>query len=180
MEKKMIKEKVSIWKRIGFALCLGLMIGFVACDDEDDTVQLFNQDRLFTDFSSANVYGTWDLDNDGFLDEDEFTSSYYEIWDLDDDGILEENEWDTAVTDFNIVGADWNAWDLDANGRLDMNEFKTGFSSFNYFTDWDMDNDGLIRDREYTDGVFDLWDVDGDGVLAEADYSNWFNRYFGV
>jgi hypothetical protein len=149
---------MDMWKRIGTALCLFLMVGFVACDDDDENVEVFDTNRFFTDFNSVGLFDDWDLDNDNLLNEDEFTVSYYETWDLDNDGILEKNEWDTAVADFGVTGADWDAWDADADGVLEMEEFETGFGTFNYFDDWDLDDDGLLRDREYTDGVFGLWE----------------------
>lgn len=172
--------EMSVWRRIGTALCLFLMLGFVSCQDDEDDAELFDGDRFYSDFSAANLYGEWDADDDDFLDENEFTMSFYDSWDLDNDGMLEETDWNMAVADFGLVGADWDAWDVDADGILDEDEFRTGFLTYDYYDAWDADNDGMIMDREYADGVFGIWDDDNDGVLEAADYDIWFNRYYGV
>jgi Ca2+-binding EF-hand superfamily protein len=37
---------------------------------------------------------TWDLDDDSYLDEDEFYEGTYDLYDSDGDGYLDSGEWD--------------------------------------------------------------------------------------
>ena len=167
------------WRKLSvIGLCLFLMFGVVACNDDDaDELEIFNNERFFNDFGQRGFFNDWDLDGDG-LNEDEFSNSFFETWDFDNDGILEENEFNTAAVDFGLDNADWNTWDLDTDGVLEMEEFKTGFMSYGYYDMFDADLNGLVAEREFTDGVFDLWDIDGDGMLEEVEYNEFTNRYF--
>lgn len=125
-------NEMSMWRRIGTALCLFLMVGFVACDDDDtdDDVMLFDNDRFYTGFSTANLFADWDMDDDDFLDDDEFIMSFYDAWDVDNDDMLEESDWNTAVADFGLVGADWDTWDVDADGVLDDADYNLWFNRY--------------------------------------------------
>lgn len=50
-------------------------------------------------------------------------------------------------------------WDVDKSGTLDYNEWNTGWGKA---TTWDLDGDGVLTDREYSEGIFDMYDVDDD------------------
>jgi len=50
-------------------------------------------------------------------------------------------------------------WDTDKSGNLDFNEWNTGWGKT---STWDLDGDGVLTDREYSEGVFDMYDVDND------------------
>ena len=74
---------------------------------------------------------------------------YYETWDLDNDGLVEETEWEEGCNTY-MTGYDYDAdlyteWDVDGDGNLEDEEFSTGM--FGY---WDSDDSGFIEETEYT------------------------------
>ena len=90
-------------------------------------------------------FGTWDLDDDGYLDDDEFGSAWgptFDAWDEDDSGFLEEDEWDVDGVDFEA--GDFTAWDYDGDGRLNEDEFVAGG-----FGAYDADADERIGRAEW-------------------------------
>ncbi|WP_162052212.1 EF-hand domain-containing protein [Pontibacter pamirensis] len=201
--------KTAIWRKAGTGLCLFLMAGFTACyggkevvengvvldDIEREEVDVatgdavatdavgmadtWDEDEFYTTFTGTNYYGDWDLDDDNFLNEDEYTTSFYQTWDADNDGMINETEWTTVVADYNLTGADWAAWDTDGDGFVETAEFDTGFDGLGWYTTWDTDGDGLIEAREYTDGVFTIWDEDDDNLLNDTEYV-YYNTYYGI
>lgn len=48
-----------------------------------------------------------------------------------------------------------------------------------WFGDWDTDDDNMLGEREYTDGVFGLWDDNADGALDDNEYG-YYNTYYGA
>lgn len=50
-------------------------------------------------------------------------------------------------------------WDIDKSGTLDYNEWNTGWGKNNA---WDENDDGVLSDREYSQGIFNTYDEDGD------------------
>lgn len=96
-------------------------------------------------------YDEWDVNDDEYLDEDEFLTAYddvgyYGTWDEDDDDALTLSEWEAGVDEH-----------LDAFEPGNLN-------------DWDEDGDGEISEDELHDGLFQLLDDDNDGLLGEDDW----------
>lgn len=63
-------------------------------------------------------------------------------------------------------------WDDDGNGLLSAEEFKDGFGNDDIFNDLDANNDGLIDNNEFGDGMFDRLDTDGDGLLSDNELTD--------
>lgn len=192
----MKRTETSTLKAIRNGLCLFLLAGAVACNggtevaetevtdnevitDDVAVADTWDEDEFYTTFTGTNYYEDWDLDDDNFLDDDEFTTSFYQTWDTDNDGMIEEAEWTTAVADYNLEGADWAAWDTDGDGFIETAEFDTGFDNMGWYTAWDTDGDGLIEEREYTDAVYTIWDENDDDVLDDTEYV-YYETYYGV
>ncbi|WP_162052203.1 EF-hand domain-containing protein [Pontibacter pamirensis] len=142
-------------------------------------IDTWDRDEFYTTFTPTSYYQDWDVNDDSFLDEDEFTTSFFQIWDTDNDGMIEDIEWNAAVADYNLAGADWAAWDTNTDGFIETAEFDTGFNNLGWYNAWDTDGNGLIEAREYTDGVFTIWDEDEDDVLDDTEYT-YFNTYYGI
>lgn len=193
----MKKNTTSITKAIGKGLFLFLLAGTVACGGEAEVAETeevvadmgveedvvgtdtWDTDYYYTTFAGTNYYEDWDLDDDNFLNDDEFTTSFYNTWDTDNDGAIEEAEWTTVTADYNLENADWATWDADGDGLLEENEFDTGFANYGWYDTWDVDNDNLVTEREYTDGIFGIWDENDDNMLDTNEFGA-YNSYFGI
>ena len=102
------------------------------------------------------AYETWDADNNELIDENEFNTTfgeanYYAAWDTDGDGIVDETEWDTGITTYYpaYTGGDYVSWDLNQDNMLDQDEF--------------------------TVGTYQLWDTNGDGTIEVVEYNEWYH-----
>lgn len=131
------------------------------------SIDTWDREEFYTTFIPTNYYEDWDVNDDNFLDEEEFRASFFKIWDTDNDGMIEDIEWSAAVADYGLNGLDW---DTNDDGYIDTTEFNTGFSDTGWYEAWDTDGDGLIEMREYTDGIFTIWDEDDDDVLNAEEY----------
>ncbi len=193
----MQKNAKKVWTRMAMGIGLMSMLSFSSCStaenaDEVDTETtgaeegakiadgLFDSNELFTSFNATNLFEDWDLNDDNFLDENEFDGSYYQVWDTDNDGILEESEWKDDVTNFGLTNEDWDTWDANNDNQVDKNEFNTALEDNNYYSTWDADKNNQLTEREYTDGIFGLWDDNDDGQVEKEKYDNYYHTYFGV
>ncbi|MFD2515971.1 EF-hand domain-containing protein [Pontibacter locisalis] len=152
--------------------------GGAVVPDNPTIADTMDAGKLYTIFTNTAHFEGWDLDDDGFLSEEEFTSSFYQSWDTDNDNRISQNEWTKAMKDFRVDPADWTAWDTDGDGYLEMAEFETDFSMIGWYDAWDSDNDRQVTDREYTTGVYSLMDTNGDNILDETEY-NRYSLYYG-
>lgn len=163
----------------------------MACNGETETVEsevvtddvavadTWDEEAYYTTFTNTTYYEDWDLNDDGLLSEEEFRTSFYETFDTDNDGRISQSEWTSAVSDFGVNAADWTAWDTDGDGFIDMAEFTTSFSQVGWYDTWDLDDDAMITEREYTAGVFRIWDENDNNVLDETENVH-YNTYYGV
>lgn len=95
----------------------------------------------------------------------------FTTWDADQDGALNEDEFGGAVTQ----GDGWMDWDSDANTTLNQDEFNTAFSDRtwyeqNMFDEWDEDGDGEITRDEWESGLFSALDENNDGRIQEEEF----------
>ena len=98
-------------------------------------------------------FGVWDLDDDGYLGDDEFETAWdskFAARDVDDSGYLEQDEWDVGLqangTDYGAY--DYRAWDVDDDGLVDPDEFATGA-----FETLDADADRRVGRDEWDQGI---------------------------
>ena len=123
-------------KRFLAFLPLVAFLALSACaEDEVYDDDVYEEDELLEDegvFEETSYYGTWDLDDDTYLNRDEYRTGYmstgaFTRYDVDQDGYLSEDEWAT-----------------------------TGLFADDDFTAWDTDNDELLSETEYYDGSYGL------------------------
>lgn len=131
-------------------------------------------------FASTEWFETWDLDDDGLFDADEFGASFFDIWDMDDDDDIDETEWNDFAEDFGLENADFATWDADSDGVLSMDEINAGLETGGWFDTWDMNDDGFLGEEEFTGGIFGFWDDNDDDILTFDEYVDRFELYFGV
>lgn len=188
----MNKKETNTLKRIRNGLWFVLMAGMVACYGEtevaeDDAVaddvavaDTRDADEYYTTFGNTTYYGDWDVDNDRFLNEEEFTASFFQTWDLNNDGRISQGEWNTVISDYSngIDATNWQAWDTDGDGFMERVEFDASFPAMGWRDSWDTDSDDRITNKEYAAGIFTLWDTNGDNVLDETEYKH-HQTYYG-
>lgn len=176
------KERRSL-KSLVYFLCFFLLVAMTACyygetevAEENEPGELAVTDTLVEEEFDTPLltinYKAWDLDDDGFLSEEEFTAGFYQTWDLNKDGRISMGEWTRVLSDYGngIDAADWQPWDTDGDGFVERVEFDADFAGMGWYGAWDKDGDGLITEQEYTTGAYTLWDTNGDNVLDETEY----------
>lgn len=194
----MTADVMKLWKLL--ILSMVVMLSFAACsgpanegdnnlETEDTEVVgndavaeddgLFDGNKFSTAFTGTNYYEDWDLNDDNYLDENEFNESYYDVWDTNNDGILDENEWNEDTEAFGLKNETWANWDTDKNKQVDKNEFQAAFKNNNYYSTWDADRNNQLTEREFSDGLFSTWDDNDDGFVERDRYDTYYNRYFG-
>ena len=176
----MKKNKLSILKWTSNGFCLLLAAGMAACATGADAVGTgpWDNNAFYSTFASNNYYEEWDLNNDNLLDVTEYNAGFYDTWDVNNDNRLDQNEWNTALNDFGLENETWSDWDTNADGILDNNEFGVGFADTGWFSNWDLDRNNMLEEREYTDGLFRQWDRNRDNMLDDNEFG-FYNTYFG-
>ena len=71
--------------------------------DTDGTAGI-SQNEFNTGFGEGGVYDSWDADGDGALTEDEFNTGVYGAYDRDDSGVIEEPEFGDVGDDMGDGG----------------------------------------------------------------------------
>lgn len=149
--------------------------GFADFDTDGDGN--LDQDEFLTSF--PNIFEDADADGDGSLSEEEFNQANFGNADADDDGLIDEDEWTAGVTGMfgGYVGEDdFGTFDTNADGELSDEEFGLGFSETDWFGNYDMDDDDLLSDVEWNEGLFGDWDTNDDTFLDETEFGV-YNTY---
>ncbi|MBD1395758.1 hypothetical protein H9Q13_01150 [Pontibacter sp. JH31] len=146
------------------------------------TASAIDGTRMYTDFAATDYFTGWDANNDNMLNKEEFATSFFSTWDTNGDNTLDKSEWSTAANDFGFKDNpnwDWAAWDNNKDNKLSMNEFNTQLAKAQLFENWDKNNNNLLDQREYADGLHTMWnEADADGTLNEEEYKGKFNKYY--
>lgn len=83
---------------------------------------------------------------------------------------------ETTLTDLDIDEPVFTELDRDDDDHLDEEELHD--ATVVYYDVLDMDQDGILTDRELSDGLFGVWDVNRDGRLSEQEFERgalaWF------
>lgn len=150
--------------------------------DKGTDVEVDVEDRIdeksFSDMgSSTDYYNTWDLNEDNYLDENEFSEGYYNLWDLDNNETIEREEWDKNINTFKDRANEvltWETSDLNQNNRVEKNEFEEAFNQLRYYMDWDKDKNEKVDKNEFLGGLFSDIDLNKDGFLDRDEYDDNF------
>jgi hypothetical protein len=137
-----------------------------------------------TEFQQAikerELFELWDVDDDGSIDEQEFSAGVFSGFEGDAIDQIDSSEAETHETALSQdslwgneqYGSDYEAWDLDGNGVIARFEFTTGFvERGGSIGEWDDDRNALLSESEFSSGVFSLYDRDDSSVLEEAELS---------
>ena len=86
------------WKMLLSSAAVGALVASapaIAADYNEwntDNEAGITEEEWGAGFDETGAFDEWDEDDDGFLDEDEFTAGVFGGYDEDDDGILTEEE----------------------------------------------------------------------------------------
>ena len=159
---------------------------------EDD--KLLEKETELVTVANEGFYETWDLDNDGLIEETEweegwnlylpdedYDANLYTEWDLDDNEFLDEDE---------FIGGLYGYYDADDDGIMNEDDF-TEFTTTYYYDTWDLDVNNEIAENEFEEGwntymtgyeynadLFTEWDVDGDGILEDEEFGTGMFDYW--
>jgi hypothetical protein len=102
--------------------------------------------------------------------------SSFEITDDDNDGRIYKGEFYEVFQQADL----FDAVDTDANDLVDEEEFGELEVSA-VLTEWDADQDGYLRRREFYSGIYDYMDENGDGYLDPHEWDDPTDMgWFGV
>ncbi len=120
---------------------------------------------------------SYDSNNDGYIQPEEFTTYFYTRSDLDGDGYMGDEEWTLTTSQFyrpykDVNYNNYTYWDQDKNGRLDSNEVKTLVEKTGLYSKWDTNTDGKVSTAEFEIGTFNAYDDNSDGMLSLEEWKS--------
>ncbi|GAB3529955.1 hypothetical protein GCM10027443_09890 [Pontibacter brevis] len=166
------------WRKIGTLFCIATVLGFTACNDDEEEMERFDNNRFYSDYRASNLFENSDVNQNQSFDENEFNQDAFNTWDTDRNGNIDQNEFNRASADFRVNNTNWSTWDADQNGNLNQQEFNAGYASNDFYNTWDADQNGNLSEREFTDGTFNQLDAGGTGQMTAADYNRFNNTYY--
>ncbi len=147
-------------------------------DMDGDT--MLSESEFATGFAERGIFDRWDADGDGLLSEVEFGGGVFGTYDRDVSGGLDETEYGlyddrrsaTGYWGDEEAGYTYQAWDIDGDGVILSNEFADGLVEMGMLGEWDMDSDGYVSEDEFIAGVFNKYDEDGTGFIEEPELTD--------
>lgn len=150
-------------------------VAYESWDFNDDG--LLDEEEFDAAFTGRGELARWDLDRDDRLDARELRAANFERWDADADTLLDEDEWRRASSriDAELDAGGFSEWDIDDDDLLDEGEFAAAYQRAGWFATWDVDADGRLDEGEFRDASFRQLDADRNGLLdsAELRRANW-------
>ncbi|MBZ9731428.1 EF-hand domain-containing protein [Salegentibacter sp. JZCK2] len=125
-----------------------------------------------------NDFDGFDIDNDGFHDNEEFFNNIFAFTDADDDNFIDEDEFNLGFDGFfgNHIDNNFSTFDSDADGFLNDAEFDAAFADSTMFGTFDADDDNFVTETEFNTGIFNDRDFNDDDRI-DADEFNPFNNF---
>ncbi len=164
-----------------------IVISFMSCnrqenltfqdfDKNDDTkIDLMEFQQVFT----ANYYDDWNLQDDLYLDDEDFLTGTYQAFDVDDDEQLTEQEWMEGLrySYGHHVVTDFDDLDADADDFISYDEYEEALINTSYYASWDIDNDNHLSEKELAAGIFYVWDINQSDFIEPDEYEK-FDYYY--
>ncbi len=129
----------------------------------------------------GGAFDEYDENDDGLLDDGEFSGGLFDAFDANDDDILDENEYNAGFESY--YGDDYeygfSDWDADGDSEITEAEFGEGFGTYGtgLYDDFDADGNSELTDTEFGRGMFGIYDADESGFLDENEYNESASYY---
>jgi len=117
----------------------------------------------------VRAFDYWDSDDDGLIENEEYSSGVRERYDYDRNQNLSRGEWDRSTPWSEDLGS-YEVYDLNGDNVVDEDEWNEGVQSFSYDEAYDTDRDGALNKEEYTDMTYDSADMDRDGEISVDEF----------
>lgn len=181
-----IRSKVNI-------LTFSIMVSafFVACERQED-LNFADFDRNgdgliqqieFTEVFTIHYYDDWNLEDDEYLDDEDFYSSVFKVWDENSDDVLSREEW-TGGYDYYygnyVVVVDYEEVDRDQSGQVSIEEYNDWAFGTSFYNDWDTDKDKNLSEAELARGLFNIWDTDNSGTIEKDEFKEFESTYLDI
>ena len=150
---------------------------FATWDRDDDGLK---EREEFTAEFIENYFSAWDTDDERGIIEEEFFREAYAGLDSDDDRMISDEEWMVGYNYFYedyIVYEDVDYVDVNEDGMVSYEEYYDTMYDTRYFSDADLDGDNYISEYELANYVFENWDVDDSGTIGRGEF-NRFDQYY--
>ncbi|SFP17160.1 hypothetical protein [Tranquillimonas alkanivorans] len=139
--------------------------------DEDG---FLDADEYGVGFDESGTFDDWDMDDDARLSITELSDATYGMMDLDNDGTLTISEWDTWVdtrVGEETVDLSPAVWDPDGNDIISREEFSAAMGgNYNMFSGYDIDSDGYYDENEIGDLTYDYADWNNDDLIDDDEF----------
>lgn len=112
------------------------------------------------------------------FNESQFSAGMFMM--LYDEYSIPKDQWEKFAKDFRFEKQSWATWDEDGNGELSDEEFLKGLDRLGLFDEWDLNDDGLVKEAEFAAGIFDRWDRNRNKVLSRDEYFDMFYTYLAL
>lgn len=115
----------------------------------------------------------WDRNNDRVFDRNEVAAGVFGWYDVDGDGILDQNEYMRAQAAFGDELGLFADYDANRDVRIQNREFVDRFNRTTVYDRWDVDRSGTLDDTELRTGWFGAADRNRDGFVDRSEWEDW-------
>lgn len=146
--------------------------------DEDGSIA---HDEFYTYISGVYDHDQWDTNDDGWLTAAEMARGVHDAWDVNDDGFVNDEEFRRGSLswygDTQAQGT-FSDWDANDDGVVNASEWLTSFRRQGIHADSDQDNDGKLREDEFSVYVYSYWDLNDDEHIDSDELETHFGRLY--
>lgn len=177
-----IKERIRKYAKALSLLLFMMTTVNLAPDTSFNEWDKDGSDRVSIDeFQSRfieNYYSDWNVNDDEYLDDEDFYLMTFRILDTNDDEMLAPSE---AKWGYDYLYGDYVDYEVtvreDSEEEMDFENFYDLVYDTDYFSDYDADSDTYLSEAELANSIFETWDIDGNGYLSRNEF-NTFHELF--
>ena len=163
-----------------------LLLGTACCLLATATTPAFAQDDVNEAADSVKISSTtysYDANNNGVIEPDEFVTYITRTFDSDRDGYLDSTEYesDQDIYIYDLVNIDtsnndaiksYTFWDKDKDDKLDASEIESLVANTGIYKKWDYNENGTIDTAEFAKGSFMSYDDNGDNMISMEEWAD--------
>lgn len=135
------------------------------------------QKSSFYSFVDWGWFG-FDFTNGIEFNEKQFSDGVFMMMNVESS--IPKDHWEKFVKDFRFEKQARTTWDEDGNDVLTIEEFRSGLGRLDLFDEWDLNDDGLVKEAEFAAGIFDRWDRNRNKLLSRDEYFDMFYTYLAL